>query len=205
MGKGKSPKKQVTYEGIPEEEQKIRKQQNWDIYNKNIIKEIKSQRSKIRKFLGLIAAGQNKLTAFRDTFPESEKWSKTKIWRYVNAIMLRYATSDVLQSYRKQWLAGLEQKKVDMLILIEQEMIFNDNVTARDKLRAIETFAKLAGFTAPAPTVIQQINVKENNEKELLTIFGMDKSENMIDNNSEVVDAEIIDNNDFNLDIENDE
>lgn len=184
--------KRIDYENMSEEEQKIRKQQRWDVFNKNSIKEIKSQRSNIRKFLGLIAAGQHKIKAFKESFPISEKWSSTKIWRHVNGLMLRYATSDVLQSYRKQWLAGLEQKKVDMLMLIEQEMIFNDNVRPHDKLKAIETFAKLAGMTAPTPTLVQQINIKEDNEKELLNIFGMDISENMIENRDEVVDAEII-------------
>lgn len=172
--------------------------------------QIFKQRAKIKNFLKKIACGQNKISAFKETFPESESWSTTKVWRHVNCILLRNSSSNYLKLYRNKWLECLEQKKVDMLLLLEQEVIFNDDRSIRisDKLKAIETFAKLAGFMAPTPTLVQQINVETDTQKELLNIFGIETKETQLkleNKTNIVIDAEIIDNNDFNLDIENDE
>lgn len=175
------------------------------------MKQIVRQRNNVQKFLKRMAVGcPNKIEAFREIFPEANDWSYSKVWRHINNLLLRHSSSNALKTYRNKWLEMLEQKKVDLLLYLEQEIIYNDDkrIRAYEKLKAIETFAKLAGFTAPAPTVIQQINVKENNEKELLTIFGMDEGapiENKDD--TEIIDAQIVEaeeNDELIFDIDED-
>lgn len=161
--------------------------------------QIFKQKKNIQRFLQRIAVGQSKISAFREIFPESESWSTTKIWRHVNCILMRNASSEYLKLYRNKWLEMLEQKKVDMLLYLEQEIIFNESKSIRafERLKAIETFAKLAGFMAPTPTLVQNISVKEDTRKELLSIFGIESGpiENALPE-SNVIDAEIIDNMD---------
>jgi ABC-type lipoprotein release transport system permease subunit len=91
----------------------------------------------------------------------------------------------------------LDQKKVDMLMYLEQEIIYSSDpaIQIKDKLKAIETYAKLAGFTAPTPTVIQQLNVQSDTQKELFNIFGIDDDSKQIEEKPEVIDAEIIETN----------
>ena len=50
----------------------------------------------------------------------------------------------------------------------------------------------MAGFTAPTPTVIQQLNVQSDTQKELFNIFGIDDDSKQVEEKPEVIDVEIV-------------
>jgi hypothetical protein len=161
--------------------------------DKNII----NDKTRIEKFYKRVANGQHKISAFREIFTECDDWHETRIWRYINYFMSTENALTYLKRYRKRWLEMLDQKKVDMLMYLEQEIIYSSDpaIQIKDKLKAIETYAKLAGFTAPTPTVIQQLNVQSDTQKELFNIFGIDDDSKQIEEKPEVIDAEIIETN----------
>ena len=138
--------------------------------DKNII----NDKTRIEKFYKRVANGQHKISAFREIFTE--------------------CALTHLKRYRKRWLEMLDQKKVDMLMYLEQEIIYSSDpaIQIKDKLKAIETYAKLAGFTAPTPTVIQQLNVQSDTQKELFNIFGIDDDSKQVEEKPEVIDVEIV-------------
>jgi hypothetical protein len=87
----------------------------------------------------------------------------------------------------------MEQKKVDMLMYLEQQIIYNEdnpNISIGDKIRAIECFAKIAGFDK-TPTVVNNLLVTDRSA-ELNQIFGISDN-NQLEHNEDVIDAEITD------------
>jgi hypothetical protein len=150
-------------------------------------------RDRVKKFLMRLSSGQNRLTAFKECFPISESWSNTKIYNHINAIVSKKASQNQLKHYRERFLNMMEQKKVDMLMYLEQQIIYNEdnpNISIGDKIRAIECFSKIAGFDK-TPTVVNNLLVTDRSA-ELNQIFGISDN-NQLEHNEDVIDAEITD------------
>ena len=151
-------------------------------------------RKKVKQFLMRLAAGENKVNAFKSIFPVSKTWSYTKIYSHINAIVSKANSINFLKHYRDSYFALLDQKKVDLLMYLENEIIYNEDVkddgkpkvSINDKIRAIESYAKLAGFDKQIiQPIVNQVTINQDKNNQIKEIFGI-----MEKDDDNVVDAD---------------
>jgi hypothetical protein len=146
-------------------------------YSAKSAEAILKDKAKVKDFLNkVVIGGDNKIAVFREVWPELNDWNDHRIWRAINSIFMDNPTCTALKKARQKWLTWLDQKKVDILMVLESEFIYDRSVSPLIRLNAIGQYAKIAGFNAPEPTVITNINMREETQKELLTIFGIEQT-----------------------------